>query len=172
MDLAEEVLKKEDSFVDPVTNELDTFVTTLMQSDLSHAQQRRSFQVKNLLTDIERVGDMAEDIAQFAQDRAMNKVPFTEIAIQDFETLWHDSLSTYRMSLQALETKDHDLAEKVCEVESEFDTAYLAARQRHIDRLETGKCQARADVIYTEVLRLLERISDHADNIGVSVLRN
>ncbi|MBG0788550.1 MAG: Na/Pi cotransporter family protein, partial [Anaerolineaceae bacterium] len=172
MDLAEEVLKLEDSFVDPVTNELDTFVTTLMQSDLSHAQQRRSFQVKNLLTDIERVGDMAEDIAQFAQDRAMNEVPFTEIAVQDFESLWHDSLSTYRMSLQALETKDHDLAKKVCEVESEFDSAYLAARQRHIDRLEMGTCKARADVIYTEVLRLLERISDHADNIGISVLRN
>jgi len=27
-------------------------------------------------------------------------------------------------------------------------------------------------VIYTETLRLLERISDHADNIGISVLQN
>ncbi len=55
---------------------------------------------------------MAEDIAQFAQDRALNEVPFTEIAVQDFESLWHDSLSTYRMSLQALETKDHELAKR------------------------------------------------------------
>ena len=172
MDLADQVLKLEDTVVDPVTHDLDAFISTLMQSDLSHAQQRRSFQVKNLLTDIERVGDMAEDIAQFAQDRSMTEIPFTEVAVQDFETLWHDALSTYRMSLQALETKDHALAEKVCQVESEFDSAYLVARQRHIDRLETGKCQAKADVIYTEALRLLERISAHADNIGISVLRN
>ena len=61
---------------------------------------------------------------------------------------------------------------QVYQVESEFDSAYLLARQRHIDRLETGTCQAKADVIYTEALRLLERISDHADNIGVSILRN
>lgn len=172
MNLAEQVLKLEDSVVDPVTHDLDAFVSTLMQSDLSQAQQRRSFQVKNLLTDIERVGDMAEDIAQFAQDRSMTEIPFTEKAVEDFEALWHDALSTYRMALDALETKDHALAEKVCQVESEFDSAYLLARQRHIDRLEMGTCKAKADVIYTEALRLLERISDHADNIGVSVLRN
>jgi hypothetical protein len=33
-------------------------------------------------------------------------------------------------------------------------------------------CQPEADVIFTEILRLLERISDHADNLGVSVARN
>ena len=86
--------------------------------------------------------------------------------------LWHDALSTYKMALQALETKDYALGERVCEVESEFDSAYLAARQRHIERLELGTCEPRADVIFTEALRLLERISDHADNLGVSVLRN
>ena len=64
------------------------------------------------------------------------------------------------------------MAEKVCEVESEFDTMYPEARRRHIVRLESGKCHPKADVIFTEALRLLERISDHADNIGVSVLRN
>jgi len=57
-------------------------------------------------------------------------------------------------------------------VESEFDSLYLQARQRHIRRLEAGTCQPEADVIFTETLRLLERISDHADNIGVSVARN
>jgi phosphate:Na+ symporter len=143
-----------------------------MRADLSHAQQRRSFQIKNLLVDVERVGDMAEDIAQFAQDRAMTEIPFTDQAVQDFETLWHNALSTYTLSLQALQEKDPQLAERVCEVESEFDAMYLEARQRHIERLECGKCHPKADVIFTEALRLLERISDHADNVGVSILRN
>jgi len=61
---------------------------------------------------------------------------------------------------------------KVCEIESEFDRMYLVARQNHIHRLETGSCNPKADVIYTETLRLLERISDHADNIGESVIGN
>jgi phosphate:Na+ symporter len=151
---------------------LETFVNALMRSDLSHAQQKRSFQIKNLLVDVERVGDMAEDIAQFAQDRAMSDVPFSDEATAEFERLWHYAVNTYKMAIKALREKDRELAEKVCEVESEFDSMYLKARQGHIRRLENGLCNPKADVIFTESLRLLERISDHADNIGVSVIRN
>jgi len=172
MTKAERVLEMEDGLVDRVTDELETFVNTLMRSDLSHKQQKRSFQIKNLLVDVERVGDMAEDIAQFAQDRAMTDVPFTDEAIEDYEKLWHCALSTYQQALQAFRDGDRELANEVCCVESEFDSMYLQARQRHIKRLETGKCHPKADVVFTETLRLLERISDHADNIGVSVSRN
>ena len=169
---AEQVLYMEDNIVDPITDQLEQFVNKLMRSDLSHKQQARSFQVKNLLVDVERVGDMAEDIAQFAQDRIMGEVPFSDQAIQEFEELWRAALSTYQKALVAFQEDDKALAEEVCEVESQFDSMYLAARQKHIQRLECGKCHPKADVVYTETLRLLERISDHADNIGVSVTRN
>jgi len=172
MDKAERVLAMEDEMVDPITHELDHFVSTLMQADLSHLQQSRVFQVKNLLVDVERVGDMAEDIAQFAQDRVISDISFSDEAIAEFDFLWHFVHANFVQSLQALNDKDHDLAGKVCEVESEFDSLYLKARQNHIRRLEAGTCRAQADVIYTETLRLLERISDHADNLGVSVMRN
>ncbi len=172
MDKVDQVFKFEDGVVDPVARELERFINTLMRSALSNAQQNSGFQIKNLVIDIERVGDMAEDIAQFAQDRNLSDIPFSVEAIKEFEHLWHYALSTYQLSLKAFEEKDKQLAEKVCQVESEFDSMYLEARQNHIKRLETGCCQPKADVIYTETLRLLERISDHADNLGVSVLHN
>lgn len=74
--------------------------------------------------------------------------------------------------VQAFRDGDCELGYEVCSVESEFDSMYLQALQRHIKRLETGKCHPKADVVFAETLRLLERISDHADNIGVSVSRN
>jgi phosphate:Na+ symporter len=56
-------------------------------------------------------------------------------------------------------------------MESEFDILYWQTRQRHIERLDAGICNPEANVIFTEILRDLERISDHADNLGVSVMR-
>ena len=169
---AEKVLILEDTVVDPVTRDLEGFINTLMRSDLSHAQQKRSFQIKNLLIDVERVGDMAEDIAQYALERINNGIPFSDEATQDLEELWHQAHSNYVLSLQAFRDKDKDLAEKVCRVESEFDSQYLLVRERHIQRLGCGTCNPKADVIFTETLRMLERISDHADNLGVSVVYN
>jgi len=169
---AEQVLAMEDTVIDPIAHELDNFVSALMHADLSHQQQRRVFQVKTLLVDIERVGDMSEDIAQFAQDRMLADIYFSDEAMEELRFLWDFVHCNYTHAIQALCDHNKEIAQDVCQVESEFDTLYYQARERHIKRLELGTCKPQADVIFTETLRLLERISDHADNIGVSVQRN
>ncbi len=70
------VLVHEEELVDPISKELENFINKLIDADLSVAQQKRCFQLKKLLVDIERVGDMAEDIAQNAQERIDNQVVF------------------------------------------------------------------------------------------------
>ena len=168
---AQEVITQEDRLVDPVCKELVDFVNRLMQEDLSVAQQRRCFQIKNLLTDVERVGDLAEDLAQVALERIENQVEFSLPATAELEQLWRHAHRTYSLALKSFQAGDRELARQVCRPESEFDQMYWRTRQGHIERLEEGLCQPEADVIFTETLRNLERISDHADNLGVSVSR-
>jgi phosphate:Na+ symporter len=170
--LARQVLDKEDEFVDPIFKVLTHFVNTLLQNDLTTNQLNRCFQLKNLLIDIERVGDISEDIAQFTLERVKNQALFSSKAMQDLESLHQHVLQTYALSVQAFRDSDHDLAHKVCRREHEFDHLYSDTRQKHIERLETGICAPEANVIFTEMLRSLERVSDHADNLGVSVQRN
>jgi phosphate:Na+ symporter len=170
-ELARKVLEREDEFVDPIYKSLNNFINTLMQADLSVNQQNRCFQIKNLLIDIERVGDLSEDIAQFAMERIDNKVPFSAQAVEDLEKLCRHVHNTYALSVQAFRDSDVQLAHKVCRLEHDFDHIYSQTRQLHIERLEAGVCEPEANVIFTEMLRNLERISDHADNLGVSVQR-
>jgi phosphate:Na+ symporter len=169
--LAQQVLAQEEDLVDPVCKEIGFFVNGLMQQDLSVAQQRRCFQIKNLLIDIERVGDMAEDLAQVAIERVQDQVEFSEQATQELDRLWQHAHHTYTLALESLQSGNRDLAQQVCRLEGDFDLLYWQTRQGHIDRLENGLCQPEADVIFTETLRNLERVSDHADNLGVSVIR-
>jgi len=169
---ARRVLALEDEVVDPVTNELENFVNNLLLGELNQAQHKRAFQIKNLLTDIERVGDMAEDIALYALDRIDRELPFTEDALSDLAQLSRFAHTIYSQSLRAFREGDAALARQVCEAESEFDSQYWQIRGLHIGRVEAGLCHPEANVIFTETLRLLERISDHADNLGVSVSRS
>jgi phosphate:Na+ symporter len=171
MDAAEWVLEQEGEFVDPVCVVLEDFVNTLMQGNLSVSQQRRCFQLKSLITDIERVGDLTENLAQAAQKRVAHGVMFSPQAVQDLDRLCQHTHRTYVYALQALRAGDKALARRACRLEDEFDELYLEARQGHIDRLGAGICQPEADVLFIESLRNLERISDHADNLGISVVR-
>ncbi|OGN93635.1 MAG: hypothetical protein A2Z71_02095, partial [Chloroflexi bacterium RBG_13_50_21] len=166
------VLDQEEELIDPIYHELVTFINKLINEDLSLVQQKRCLQLKNLLIDIERVGDMAEDIAQYAQERLENQVSFTPPAIEDLEYLWNHAHQTYSLAIHAFSTSNIEEARRVCQMEGEFDIMYWQTRQAHILRIEEGVCQPEADVIFTETLRILERISDHADNLGVSVARS
>jgi phosphate:Na+ symporter len=157
--------------VDPVTEVLEGFVNALMRENLSVSQQRRCFQLKNLLTDIERVGDLAEDLAEAAQKKVNSKTEFSSVAMQDLDRLCQHAYDTYSLALRALQAGDRALAQRACRMEDEFDQLYLDARQGHIERLEAGICHPEADVLFTETLRNLERISDHADNLGISTMR-
>ena len=171
-DAADWVLEQEQEFVDPVCETLDRFINELLQGNLSIGQQRHCFQIKNLITDIERVGDLTEDLAQAAQVRIEHNVVLSSQALEELDQLCKHTYTTYMCALEALRDRDRDQARHACELEDEFDRLYLQARQAHINRLSEQICQPEADVIFIEALRNLERISDHADNLGVSVMRN
>ncbi len=172
MEAAQWVLEQESEFVDPVTDILENFVNGLMRENLSVDQQKRCFQLKNLLTDVERVGDLTEDLALASQERVNSKTEFSLAAIQDLDRLCRHAYDTYFLALQALRTGDHALAKRTCQMEDEFDHLYNEMRQGHIKRIENGECHPEAEIIFTESLRHLERISDHADNLGISTLRS
>lgn len=165
------ILSQEEKVIDPIFRELEKFINTLLSKELTIAQQQRCFQIKKLLADVERVGDLAEDMAEFALERIESKAEFSAPALEELKQLWAHAHQTYVMAIRAFSTSDKELAKQVSELEREFDRMYWRTRQSHIHRIEEGRCHPQADVIFTETLRMLERISDHADNVAVSVTR-
>jgi len=169
---AEKVLALEDQMVNPVTKEIEHFVNNLFRTELSNSQYERALQIKTLLVDVERVGDMAENIANGALARIAGNITFTAEITQELVQLSSFARSIYNQSLQAFRTDDAALALEVRMAENEFDSLYWQAREMHLQRLKEGSGDPEAEAIFRETLRLLERISDHADNLGASVLRS
>jgi phosphate:Na+ symporter len=166
------VLDKEPNYVDAVIDQLDVFVNHLYLTDLDEDQQKRAFQLKSLIVDIERVADLAENLAESAQEKIKDNVPFTEFGIKAIERLSENVFQSLKLAHAALRTKDINLAHQVIDRESHFDAMYLKERQMHIQRLEEDVCTPEADVIFLDSLRNLERISDHTENIAEQVLYN
>ena len=51
-------------------------------------------------------------------------------------------------------------------LEDEVDTMEEELREKHIERLSSGKCTAEVGVIFLDAISNLERVADHAVNIA------
>lgn len=171
MDAVQRVLELEDELIDPLCATLDTYLNELLQEDVSEEQKWYSFRLKRRISDVERVADLSVDLAQ-AADR---EVPPSEVlgkkATEELDGLFKKTHRTYVIALQAVRDGDRDMAQLASRQDDKMDRMYWKARRRLSKRLKAGKIEPEADAIYFELLRNLERISDHADNLGVSVLR-
>ncbi len=165
------VLHCEAEQVAPLCRAIEQYIDRLTRGSLNEGERKRCFQLKHVVTDVERVADMAENMAQAGQERNRESVPFSPQA--DAELLQFHNLvaQTWALAVKAVETDDEAMARAVEEREEQIDAMERQLRDSHRQRLEEGVCTPKADILFVETLRNLERIGDHADNLGISVLR-
>lgn len=165
------VLELEDELIDPLCATLDAFLNELLQEEVSEEQKWYSFRLKRRISDVERVADLAVDLAQAAQREAPPSEVLGKKALEELGQLFKKTHRTYVIALQAVRDGDRDMAQLASRQDDKMDRMYWKARKRLSKRLKAGKIEPEADAVYFELLRNLERISDHADNLGVSVMR-
>lgn len=122
------------------------------------------------VSDIERVGDHAENLAELAQIRIRDEVEFSETAIKELKTISGLAIKCFDTALQACEFDDRSIAKEVQPIEQQVDKLEEELRTRHIKRLADNKCSSMAGVVFLDAISNLERISDHASNVGNAVL--
>jgi phosphate:Na+ symporter len=121
------------------------------------------------VSDIERMGDHGENIAEMAQLMADRKLKFSHKAVAECKEMFDLVIDAVKKSLEALESEELELSEKALELEKKTDEMERVLRARHIERLNSGKCRPEVGIIFIEILSNLERVADHAHNIALIV---
>lgn len=120
--------------------------------------------ISKAITDLERIGDEAEKIGKLAVTLSQAEPPQNGYA--EIENLGDHVRDMVRDALDAFVRLDVQAALKVAREDSKVDREYESIlRQQMTMMLEDGRNIRRAvDVMW--VARALERIGDHAKNIG------
>lgn len=150
--------------------EITGFMVALSNTSLSEEQSELVSGLFHVVNDIERVGDHADNLAELAQYKIDNKLPFSESAISQLTEIYETVKFAIDSSIEALENTDFIKAEDVIETEGKIDELEKRFREDHIDRLSRGICNPVSGTVFLDILSNLERIGDHANNIAQMVL--
>lgn len=137
-------------------------------SNLSLTEEQNKI-VSNLfysISDIERIGDHAENLADLAAYIAEHKLDFSETGKADLESISGNVLKSFSYAIEARQNANMEAVRKVSQYEDIVDNLEEELREKHIERLASGKCAASAGVVFLDILSNLERVSDHAYNLA------
>ena len=165
-------LKEDEDTVDKLCGEISNYVIKLSTLQISEQEHAETVSILQVLSDIERVSDYCENIAEYAETMVEKKITFSEIGQQHLREIMDEALASYTFALEAFKENNREKALKVIEKETIVDDMEVKLRNKHIKRLTNNECSTEAGIIFLDMLVALERISDHARNIAEEVLGN
>ena len=144
-----------------------------IRKELDEARRLRE-EAQDLLADYKqrqrRADDEAKAIIEEAEKEAQALKVQSEKALKELTKLFNKVEETYMAAISAMKQRSEVLARQAVELEDEVDVLERKSKRAHIKRTTEGVCVPEADVMFTEILRNLERIGDHADNIAYDIL--
>ncbi len=123
------------------------------------------------VNDIERVGDLSENIAELAESTIDKKTKISESAKSEIIDIYNKVLDAYTLSLDAMKQNSVKFANDVLRIEDEVDALDKLYRAKHMNRLNSHSCSIDSGIMYLDLLTNLERISDHSASIAKRVIK-
>jgi len=153
-----------------VTAKTGKAIYELMSPALSGYEAERIGKMFQIVSDMERIGDHAENIAEYTIVVENNDLKFTEAAIEELKQLSALTIHLTNVALEAFELEDVSYLPQVRSLEKDIDKYAVEYTENHISRLKIASCEPKSGVIFTDMIVDLERSADHANNIAFSLL--
>jgi len=166
--LAVQVIE-DDDLVDQLEMELEQRCIRLIALQQPLATDLRTIGTAlKLVTDLERVADYATNIAEITVRLA--GAPLFKPLV-DIPRMARMAQQMLRQSLDAFIQRDVELAESVCRADDPVDELFASLYEELMGYVDAGDRQRISQAInLIFVARYLERIADHATNIGERII--
>ena len=151
---------------------LGSYLVKLSGAKMNHDDNRILNNLLYTISDIERIGDHALNLAEAAQEMAEKKINFSEAAKAELQVLEQAVLDMLAKTAGAFANTDLARAMKVEPHEEVIDALVREVKSRHVRRLRDGKCTVEYGFVLDDLLTSYERIADHCSNIALEMLQS
>lgn len=161
-------LAENEELINWLNHNISDFMITVTSKEITGDVSEYIGKLFHVITDLERIGDHAENIMQKISMAKEENLGFTDAGINEFKEIYEVDLELLDRALGAFtnkhltDTEEHQLHY----LEDTIDYLTLQAQDNHVQRLRDKKCHTASGVIFTKALQDLERVGDHSYNIA------
>lgn len=165
-------VKQKEGVINKVCDSVSEYLVELCMHHLNDRDNETVTSLLNTISDIERIGDHAENIVELAESMKNEDISFSETAMGELAEMAKTTVASYDNAIKATELDDVSYAVKTAFLERQVDKMEKDLRAGHISRLSNAECTVNAGIHFLDLLGNLERVSDHAMNIAQVVLND
>lgn len=121
------------------------------------------------VSDLERIGDYAENIVEYADSLQKQDAQFSGYALKE---IWHmEELinALYEATMQAYHKLDLSALGRANQIEDDIDQLTDEMERNHIQRLALDICNPQVGTEYISLAQNAERIADHFINVAKTI---
>lgn len=167
-----EKVEKKEKLLDKYEDKLGAYLMQMSKQPMNTAETRQVSKFLHSITDFERLGDHAVNIAYVSQRLVEEKVDFSEDAKVELHTARMAVEEVIHLTCEAFEHDNVRQARKVeplCEV---IEALCDEMKSRHVERLQQNHCGIEQGLVFHDLLNNFERIAAHCSNIAIAVVES
>ena len=163
-------IEEQEETIDRFEDKLGTYLMKITVKSLNTRQSEEVSKYLHTISDFERIGDHALNIAECAKEIHEKGIVFSPQAQHELSVLQQAIRDILHLSVDTFIDSDVEGARRVEPLEEIVDTLCDEMKSHHIDRLQQGTCTLNQGFVFNDLLTNFERVADHCSNIALAVI--
>lgn len=155
---------------DEYEDALGAYLIKLSAQSLSVADAQKVSILLSAISDFEKMADYTTDLVFTAREKRDKDVHFSEKARQEITIMVNAVGEAIDLTISAFSDNDVKLANRVEPLEDVIDHLRNDLKNRHIRRMQEGRCTVEQGFIFTDYITALEKIADHCSNVAAAII--
>ncbi|MCL1877840.1 MAG: Na/Pi cotransporter family protein [Defluviitaleaceae bacterium] len=157
---------KNKKLINTLSRKISAEIVKINNKTITQSDAKKIGKMFRILYNIERIGDHAENISEYATLVIDSELKFPAEALDELRQFGDVTLDLAAKSLYAFENQDASLLSQIEMLEEKADELTARFTENHIVRVTSESIDARSSVVFTDMIVDLERTADHSNDIA------
>ena len=155
--------------IDRYEDTLGSYLVKLAQKQMAERDNHTVSIILQCLTEFERISDHAVTIMMSAKEMNEKGLAFSKKAVEELAVYTEAVKENVNHAVEAFKEEDSHHAMEAETLKAVISKLKGELKQRHIKRLQKGKCTIELGFIHADIITSYKRVADHCSNVAVCI---